>query len=188
MFACRRTNETARLAPTAASFHVEVGSRPPGGPRGGEFCCSSAKQICRRIVLLASVQNKASSVFGLCWCAESRTARVDGGDGREQKRNHRQPQTILQATEVLCLLPLLFFLFSWVTFGGTVKLAVNLQFLSAPVVDHPVTGRLGYVNLSAIMEEKEKKAQGCTENIPVIFLVCSWGWVSQRQKHDLLGV
>lgn len=181
MFACRRTNETARLAPTAASFHVEVGSGPPGGPRGGEFCCSSAKQICRRIVLLASVQNKASSVFGLCWCAESRTARVDGGDGREQKRNHRQLQTILRVTSfrpeplndfAFCHF---FFLFSWVTFGGTVKLAVNLQFLSAPVVDHPVTGRLGNVNLSAIMEEKEKKAQGCTENIPVIFPVGSWG-------------
>lgn len=60
MFACRRTNGPVPLAPTAVSFHVEVGSGPPRGPRGGEFCGSSAKQICRRIVLLASVQNKAS--------------------------------------------------------------------------------------------------------------------------------
>lgn len=31
-------------------------------------------------------------VFGLCWCAESRTARVDGSDGRELEA---QPQLLV---------------------------------------------------------------------------------------------
>lgn len=93
MFACRRTNETARLAPTAASFHVEVGSGPPRGPRGGEFCCSSAKQICRLLSCLRRCRTKPPAcVFGLCWCAESRTARVDGSDGRELEA---QPQLLV---------------------------------------------------------------------------------------------